>query len=183
MPLRLLTIEAYLALGETEPGYTELSEGRLVLSPTPSIRHNRAVYQLATQLMEQLPHGLEAVPGVDVDLRLALPDEPGFSRRPDLVVIDSAAVSSDEVIRASEVLIAVEIVSPGSKRTDYVTKHDEYADAGIPFYWIVDLSDPVSLVACHQAGELGYQDAPAVTGVFTTTQPFAAKVDLTALTA
>lgn len=87
------------------------------------------------------------------------------------------------MFRANEVLVVVEIVSPGSKRTDYVTKHDEYADAGIPFSWIVDLGDPVSLVACHQAGELGYQDAPAVTGVFATTEPFPAKIELTALTA
>jgi hypothetical protein len=33
------------------------------------------------------------------------------------------------MLHADEVLLAVEIVSPGSKRTDYVTKHDEYAPA------------------------------------------------------
>nr|WP_232323050.1 Uma2 family endonuclease [Hoyosella altamirensis] len=40
----------------------------------------------------------------------------------------------------------------GSLSTDYRLKHDEYADAGIPNYWIVDLNEPVSLVVCHLAG-------------------------------
>lgn len=84
---------------------------------------------------------------------------------------------------ADDVVVVVEIVSPDSKRTDYVTKHGEYADAGIPHYWIVDLSEPVSLVACHQAGELGYQDAPAMTGVIQTTEPFPVKLDLDRLLA
>ena len=60
-------------------------------------------------------------------------------------------------------------------------KHDEYADAGIPHHWIVDITEPVSLVACHQAGELGYMDAAAVTGTFTTDVPFPVKIDLDAL--
>ena len=75
-------------------------------------------------------------------------------------------------------LIVIEIVSPISKRMDYVVKHDEYADAGIPHYWIVDIEDPVSLVACHLAGELGYQDAPAARSVFTAEEPFPVKLDL-----
>ncbi|WP_308431690.1 Uma2 family endonuclease [Amycolatopsis acidiphila] len=53
------------------------------------------------------------------------------------------------LIKAADVLIVVEIVSPGSHRMDTVVKHGEYADAGIPYYWIVDLDEPLSLVACH----------------------------------
>ncbi|MGH3611494.1 MAG: Uma2 family endonuclease [Pseudonocardia sp.] len=35
----------------------------------------------------------------------------------------------------------MEVLSPGSHRTDHVAKRADYADAGIPHYWIVDL-DP-----------------------------------------
>lgn len=42
-------------------------------------------------------------------------------------------------------------------------KHDEYADAGIPHYWIVDLD--------------------AVTRTCTTREPFPVELDLTRLTA
>ncbi|MCP2258401.1 putative restriction endonuclease [Streptoalloteichus tenebrarius] len=61
---------------------------------------------------------------------------------------------------------------------DYKIKSVEYADAGIPHYWIVDIEHPVSLVACHLTDEFGYQDAPAATGTFTTTDPFPVTLDL-----
>ena len=48
-------------------------------------------------------------------------------------------------------------------RTDYQVKHAEYADAGISHYWIIDITEPVSLVACR-----GYENAAAVAGIFAT---------------
>ncbi|SDX01758.1 Endonuclease, Uma2 family (restriction endonuclease fold) [Amycolatopsis xylanica] len=185
VPDHLLTIEEYSALGETDSGFSELVEGRLLMSPSPRPRHNIALGSLYVQLLPQLPPHLMAIQDVDVDLELAPSQEPGFSRRPDLIVIDRKAVATaddeDSMLKAGDVVIIVEIVSPGSKRTDYVTKHGEYADAGIPFYWIVDIADPISLVACHQAGELGHQDSPAATGTFTTTEPFPLTIDLDSL--
>lgn len=44
-------------------------------------------------------------------------------------------------------LIAVEVQSPGTVRTDRVTKMAEYADAGIAGYWLVDLDPPLVLSA------------------------------------
>ena len=37
--------------------------------------------------------------------------------------------------------VVVEVVSPGSRKADKLDKMAEYADAGIPFYWLVWLSD------------------------------------------
>jgi Uma2 family endonuclease len=85
------------------------------------------------------------------------------------------------VLKASEVMLVVEVVSPGSTRTDYVAKRDEYADAGIQHYWIVDITEPVSLLACHLAGEFGYADDGSVTGRFTAAEPFPVEIDLDAL--
>lgn len=48
---------------------------------------------------------------------------------------------------ADDVLLAVEIISPRSRRTDRITKFAEYADAGIPHYWIIDLGDVATLQA------------------------------------
>lgn len=181
-PVRLLTVEEYAALGETEPGYTELVEGRLLTSPSPTVDHNTAALELALQLRAQLPDGIEVIPDVDVDLELAAAREPGFSRRPDLVVIRRAARTrvraEGGLLRASEVILAVEIVSPGSRRTDRVTKRGEYADAGIPYYWVVDLEPPTSLPACHLAGEFGYRDAGEVTGGYAASDPFEVHIDL-----
>ncbi|MBE1500647.1 Uma2 family endonuclease [Amycolatopsis lexingtonensis] len=177
-----LTIEEYAALGETESGFTELVAGRVVSSPGPEAGHNLVVFELGRQLVRQAPGHLKLVPGTDVDLGLAPPGKPGFSRRPDLMIVDKAGIRrGGAMLRAAEVAVVIEVVSPGSKRTDYHVKHDEYADAGIPHYWIIDITEPISLVACHQAGEFGYLDASAVTGTFTTDVPFPVKIDLDAL--
>lgn len=182
---RLLTVAEYLALGETELGYDELVEGRVFVSPSPGPDHNRAVCRVAVQVEPQLPPELEVLLDLDVDLELAPPDAPGFTRRPDLIVARRSARQrvrqEGGIIRAPEVVVTAEFVSPGSRRTDHVAKRADYADAGIPHYWIVDLDNPISLVACHLGGELGYVDGSAVTGIFSTTEPFPVRLDLGAL--
>ncbi|MGQ0841437.1 Uma2 family endonuclease [Actinokineospora sp.] len=184
-PTHLLTIAEYAALGETEFGYTELLEGRLLMSPSPTYRHNRAAFKLNSQLDAQLPEHLLVIQDLDVDLEFGPPGGPGFSRRPDLMILHADAVdrldAEGGILRASEVLVVVEIISPGSRRTDRVTKHGEYADAGIPHYWLVDTDTPISLIAYHHTEEFGYQNDNEATGTFTTTIPFPVTIDLNAL--
>lgn len=184
-PVHLLTVAGYAELGETESGYTELVEGRLLMSPSPGPDHNHASLELAVQLRSQAPAHVEVIQDVDVDLGLVGPDKPGFSRRPDLVVAPRGARqrvrAEGGLLRASEMLLVIEIVSPGSRRTDYVTKRGEYADAGIPHYWVVDIDPPMSLLAGHLAGELGYRDSGETTGIFEAAEPFAVRVALTEL--
>lgn len=181
-PDHLLTIAEYAALGETEPGYTELIEGRLLMSPSPIPDHNFAVLKLATQLEPQLPGGYECIPDMDVDLELAPPTKPGFSRRPDLIIVDRDARlrvrTEGGLIRASEVAVAVEIVSPGSRWIDNNDKRREYAAAEIPWYWIIDITEPISLVACRNTQEFGYRDHQQVTGIFATDEPFSVTIEL-----
>ncbi len=176
MPGHLLTVDEYAALDGT--GFTELVEGRVVPSPSSGRRHDMAVCLLAAQLERQLPRGLAFVVANDVDLGLSPDDGPGFARRPDLLVVDRAAFGrADRLFQAKDVVLVAEVVAPGSRRTDYRVKRDEYADAGIPHYWIVDLAEPVSLVACR-SGECGYVDAPAATGTFAVDVPFPVRLDL-----
>lgn len=174
---RLLTVAEYLALGEPESGYTELVEGRVVASPSAARRHNRACFEAAVQLRDQIPEHLEVLMDTDVDLQLAPADAPGFVRRPDILV----ARRGPDTLTARAVVLAIEVVSPGSVRTDNIVKRSEYADAGIRHYWILDVAEPVSLLACHLAGSFGYADSGAVTGVFETTGPFPVRLDLAAL--
>ncbi len=184
-PGRLLTIADYAALGEDERSRWELQEGNLVMSPSPTPRHMVAAAELYVQLRSQLPSRLRAVPDVDLDVQLARDEQPGTARRPDLVIVDRAEfdrVAQDGgLLRAASTLLVVEIVSPGSRRTDNLVKRGEYADAGIPHYWIIDVDAPTTLVACHLAGTFGYQDGGEVTGVFESVEPFPVRVDLEAL--
>ena len=184
-PPHPLTVAEYLAIGEIEPGYSELVEGRLVMCASPVWDHQDFLFELQVHVRRQLPPELACVQDLDVDLQFVPPDGPGTVRRPDLVVTTQDAKMrlrrEGGVLRASEVVLVAEVVSPSSVRTDHVAKRGEYADAGIPHYWIIDLDDPVSLIACHLAGDFGYRDGGAVTGSFTATAPFAVEIDLDSL--
>jgi Uma2 family endonuclease len=187
-PLRLLTVADYLALPEDTEVRHELQEGVLVMSPRPFPDHQRCQRRIARQLEDQVPGGLEILPEVDVDLQLAPPTHPATVRVPDLVVVHVSALErirhEGRLLRAAEVVLVVEIISPGSRRLDTVLKHSEYADAGVPHYWIVDLGEPgdrPQVTAHHLAGEFGYADAGPVVGVFAAAEPFAVHIDLNAL--
>jgi Uma2 family endonuclease len=189
-PQRLpLTVADYVVLGEDPDGVRyELQEGNLVMSPSPVPEHQIAIMGLARQLHDRVPPAFELVPDVDIDLQLVPPNRPGTVRAPDLVVVTREGLgrrrSEGGVLRASEVVLAVEVTSLSSERMDRVVKRDEYADAGIPHYWVVDLREPgdrITLTAHHVAGEFGYAAAGSVTGVFAATEPFPVRVDLDAL--
>ncbi|MFJ8964316.1 Uma2 family endonuclease [Lentzea sp. NPDC102401] len=174
----LLTVAQYAALGEA--GYTELVEGRLIRSPGALAEHNFACGNLIMQLAGQLPEDLQVAYAVDVDLELALPGEPGFVRRPDLVVFPRRRPTGG-LVRAAEVVLAVEVLSFNSHYTDRRAKRLDYAEAGIPFYWIIDLGKPVSLTPLRLT-ERRYQEASAETGVHESVEPFPLKIQLDLLT-
>jgi Uma2 family endonuclease len=189
-PLSLpLTVAEYVALGEDPDGVRfELQEGALVMAASPIPEHQRCILRLGARLEAALPTDLDVFPDVDIDLQLVASGRPGTVRRPDLAVVTRGGFERRQceggVLRASEVVLAVEIVSPGSERTDHTIKHLEYADAGIPHYWVVDLGEPgdrPQLTAHHLAGEFGYADAGPVSGIFTATEPFPVRVDLDVL--
>lgn len=181
-PRHLLTAAEYAGLPEEADVRYELEEGLLVMSPRPIPRHQRCIRRFCRALEDQLPGRLEVLPEVDIDLRLVGPDQPGFVRSPDLVVVTRAAYERVDgaggLLCASDVVLAVEIGSPGSRRRDTISKRAEYADAGIGHYWVVDLRDRVSLTACHLAGEFGYSEPGPVTGTFITEHPFPFRLDL-----
>ena len=175
---RLLTVADYLALPETDERF-ELQGGSLVMSPSPKPGHQDAMFWLVERVRPQL---LRITGAVDVDLALAPTDAPGFVGAPDVVVATADGTERVQreggILRATDVVLAVEVLSPGSARIDRTLKRAEYADAGIPHYWLVDISDRPSLVACHLAGEFGYADAAPATGVFETDAPFPLRLDL-----
>ncbi|GAA0620250.1 Uma2 family endonuclease [Kutzneria viridogrisea] len=180
-PDHLLSLEEFTALPEDTSRRYEVLEGVLIVSPRPVGLHSRVAKQLALHLDEQLSPEWEAAIEMDLVLR------PGFPlgvRVPDVVVTRSELIDqSAPRLYPEDVLIAVEVISPGSRMTDTVLKPVEYAEAGIPHYWVVDLEPPVSLTAYHLIEEFGaYQEAPAVTGEFLTSEPFSLRIDLDAVT-
>lgn len=177
-----LTVAEFAALPEATDGRYELQEGKVGISPSPPPEHQMYQQELQVQLVAQVPGHLKVVPAVDIDLEIVPASRPGFGRIPDVVVVTAEGVrrrrQEGGLLRASEVVLAIEILSIGSQRTDRSIKHAEYADAGIPHYWIIDIDPRPSLVACHPAGEFGYVDASPVSGIFTADDPFPIRLDL-----
>jgi Uma2 family endonuclease len=110
----------------------ELIGGAIVMTPAPSTAHQRALRRLARLIEDRCPAGHEVFfAPTDLDL-------PGEQRvEPDLIVAPNESVGPARLVMP--VLLAVEIVSPGSRTNDRVTKRATYAEAGIPHYWLIDL--------------------------------------------
>jgi Uma2 family endonuclease len=163
----------------------ELEEGRLTVVPPATPWHMEAAFVMTSALRDAVPPELKVYLEVGVNLELAPVDQPATVRIPDVVVVRAEAAervrAEGGIFRASDVLLVVEVLSPSSLRTDQIVKRDEYADAGIPNYWIVDIREPASVKTFHQAGEFGYADGGEATGVFRTEEPFPFELDLNRL--
>ncbi|MFG1677830.1 Uma2 family endonuclease [Micromonospora sp. NPDC049282] len=121
-------------------------EGVLSIMPPPGYAH--AI--IATRLMLWLAQGGVPADHIAQAVGLRIPGRRGGvgGRIPDLVVWSKA--QADGVwLPTADVLLVVEIVSPGSEGIDTVTKRSEYAAAGIPQYWIVE-QDPAQTVTMHR---------------------------------
>jgi Uma2 family endonuclease len=113
--------------------YETSPEGVLFVVPPPTSSHAVVASRLMGWLMnagwplEQVLQGLGVrIPGPEVD----------GGRVPDLTLW--ARPQPDTVwLPATELVLAVEIVSRGSEGIDQVLKVAEYARAGIPRYWTV----------------------------------------------
>ena len=81
-----------------------------------------------------------------------------------------------------EVLLVVEIMSPGTMTTDRYTKTGEYAEAGIPFYWRLEQRAKLELHAYELVpGKPLYRLAEVHAGQYVTTAPFELSFDIQAL--
>jgi len=144
-PDHLLTREEWDELPEDEYGRSELVDGVLVVTPSATPDHQTVAFELGVQLRSALkPRGLGIVLDVDVVLAAGFPP---LVRRPDLVVVSREMQRRANRFTARDILLAVEVVSPGSRHIDRMHKFAEYAEAGIPHYWIVDIEEPVTLEA------------------------------------
>jgi Uma2 family endonuclease len=144
MPSHALTLAEWEAIPESDQHHLEVVEGMAVMAAKPFGEHQYAGMMLGAGLVQRLPREFVAVPDVEV----LLEESPLTVRAPDVVVIPTAVFKQRPPrYSASDVLLAVEILSAGTRRVDRVLKFSEYAEFGIPQYWIVDLASPTVLTA------------------------------------
>ena len=131
------TEEQYLRVSDQTNRLVELRDGILEVLPLPNRQHQDIIGFLYV-LLRQLLHGRGgkvAVAAFPLQLR------PGKFREPDvLLLLDKADPRNQpDFWRGADLVI--EIVSPKSVRRDTRTKRREYAEAGIPEYWLVNPLD------------------------------------------
>jgi Uma2 family endonuclease len=144
-PDHLLTLAEWDALPQDTSRCYELVEGVLLVVPRPAPLHQWVMLRLCRQIEDQLTGELIVLPDVDVLVRAG---KPPTVRAPDIIITRKDRVAANPSrLEAADVLVAIEIISPGTRTTDCVTKMYEYADASIPHYWLVDLDNPVTLTA------------------------------------
>jgi Uma2 family endonuclease len=125
------TESEFLAIGET-PERIELFDGSLHVTPDPLPRHQYMASQLLNAMNAPSRRaGLFAFGGLNIRLH------PGHIRIPDFVI--TSEIDFDElVVDASSVPLICEILSPSNQATDRIHKMRYYAEAGIPWYLLVE---------------------------------------------
>lgn len=148
---RAATLEDFLAIPQAER-FHEILDGRLLRKAMPSGLHGAAQSRLVGLLRPyddseggegDQPGGWWIMTEVEVQLdgrsQLVRPDIAGWrvDRMPEIPDTFPLTLRPDWVC---------EVVSPGDPARDTVIKFRDYARAGIPHYWMVDLA--AQLVTC-----------------------------------
>ena len=138
---RRWTPEAVRRLNAETPSWPryELIDGELLVTPSPGHAHQIAVSELLVLLKAYVSReglGVTLPAPSDVELR------EGSVTQPDLYVMPAGPSAEAKGLAWSpslRLLLAVEILSPASVRTDRIVKRDFYLESGVAEYWIVDV--------------------------------------------
>jgi Uma2 family endonuclease len=164
----------------------ELADGWLTeLSPSPWHDH-------AADRLKDILKNAARLAGAEVYVAGGPNDiaTPAGIRKPDVFIVprDVARAAISGKVRtyyAGDLLMAAEVISPrsGSEQVDRVRKVREYARAGIPAYWIVDLEPEPRVTILTLYGDEYTLDTETRAGhTLTASQPYAISFDPAALT-
>lgn len=171
-----VTAEQYDSWTQEQCTGIEIVDGMVVVSPSASKRHNRLARVIANALDAAGRSEWNADTGFDVRLQ----DVPLNNRRPDVTVYRADTIDLLPT-RPEHVLLVVEVVSPGSETTDRIVKADQYAKAGIAFYWRVEQAVtgvPIVYTYVLDPATGVYREDDLFTGTVKVTAPLAVEIDL-----
>ena len=133
-------VEDYLNLDTNH--LVEFSHGIVEVLPMPSDKHQAIVIHLIMLLsaLAQRQGGVARV----APLRMQLWE--GKIREPDLLFLASAQDPRRQDAMWMGADLVMEVISPDDPSRDLVKKRVEYAQAGIPEYWIIDPRSELILV-------------------------------------
>jgi Uma2 family endonuclease len=131
------TEEQYLKMTDSLRRLVEFTDGEIEVLPMPTRKHQvilAFLYELFVAFIRPLGGKVLFAP-----LRMEV--RPGKFREPDLLLLRNARDPRNQNAFWLGADLVVEIVSPDAPERDTVTKRADYAEAGIPEYWIVNPED------------------------------------------
>ena len=147
-----LTLEDYAGFPDDGKRH-EIIDGDHYVTPAPSVRHQAISRNLTVLIGSFLgQRSLGKLFAAPCDVYLSRFDVV----QPDLVFVSnsgSATVTDDNIQGPPDLVI--EILSPGTRKTDERTKRDQYARFGVREYWIVD--PELETIKVLRLGETGYE--------------------------
>ena len=124
----------------------ELVDGVLLVTPAPLPRHQLAVGELFFVLRSAQPPDLQAFVA-PLDFR---PTD-RRSVQPDVLVVRREDLGEKNITQP--LLLAVEVLSPGTRSVDLLLKRGVYQESGVASYWLVDPDQPsVTVLELDRAG-------------------------------
>jgi len=135
-PRRSWTYDDFAALPGKPGERVEVLDGDLVVTPSPTPRHQLVIGRLHSLLAPYVErHGLGWVLAGPVDVLFSQ----GDYAAPDLVFVrrDRKHIVGERGLEGSPDLL-VEVLSPSTASRDRGRKRERYGRFGVPEYWVVD---------------------------------------------
>ncbi|MGW1158364.1 Uma2 family endonuclease [Streptomyces sp. NPDC002513] len=179
-PMDGYTVDDLFTLPDLPP-HTELIDGSLVFVSPQRYSHFAVIDLLVSGLRSTLPPDLKVAREMTVVLDKRNGPEPDVS-----VIKASAKTGPTQThFNGTDVLLAVEVISPESESRDRHTKPHKYAAAGIAHFWLVDMAGPDSrpVVQVYELSRTSH--TYALTGIhhdhLKVDVPYTIDIDLTAI--
>ena len=129
---------------------TELWDGELIMSPSPSFFHQKIVDRLHDYLKAWVRrHQLGESCTAPLDMVLT----PRRTTQPDIIFVSNARLKIIEKAVMGAADLVVEVISPGGRTRDRIDKRDLYEQHGVREYWLVDPEARTVEVLYLEAGE------------------------------
>ena len=139
MPPRKVTYEEFLEISEESQQRLEYIDGEIYLLASPKVEHQIILGDMHIMFHEWFK-GKKCRPMLaPFDIKLKRQNGERNVVQPDLMVICDLDENRNEKDKYEGVpVLAVEIISEGTRKKDYIKKFDLYMSCGIKEYWIVN---------------------------------------------
>ena len=131
------TIEDIYALPDGERA--ELIDGHIYYMAPPSYRHQKLVMELSAIIRNYIKQHKGTCEVLPAPFAVHLDEASNTYVEPDISVICDKNKLNDKGCKGAPDWI-IEIVSPASRKMDYLLKLFKYRSAGVREYWIVDIA-------------------------------------------